>query len=108
MSQSDPSHLIQHEPFLGAVIELGPPWALLGGHFLRVLQPAAIREIGVMPLARKVWQPIGAAMPAAARAGGPCARRPAGINLSGKTLLLCPRARAQPTLRVFDSPGALI
>ena len=93
MSQSDPFHLIWREPFLGPIAELGRPWALVGGHFLRVLQPAAIREID--------GDARGAEGMAANRRRDPAAaarrrtmRQASGwlIDLSNKTLLLCPRA----------------
>jgi hypothetical protein len=46
MSQSDPFYLILREAFLGPVVELGRPWALVGGHFLGVLEHATISKVG--------------------------------------------------------------
>jgi hypothetical protein len=65
-SQPDPLHLVLGEPLLGAVVKLGRARALMRRHLLGVLERAAVAEVAVIPGARKVWQPIGAAMPAAA------------------------------------------
>jgi hypothetical protein len=40
-------------------------WTLLRRHLLGVLERAAVGEV-MIPVARNVWQPIGAAIPAAA------------------------------------------
>src|SRR4051812_29291467 len=45
-SQPDPLHLVLGQPLLRAVVELGGARALMGGHFLGVLERAAVREIG--------------------------------------------------------------
>jgi VanZ family protein len=63
--QPDPLHLVLREPLLGPVVELGGARAFVRGHFLCVLERAAIARYAVIPVARNVWQPISAVMPAA-------------------------------------------
>src|SRR3954469_2504619 len=45
-SEANSLHFVLRKAFLGAVIELGRSRALVCRHFLRVLERAAVREIG--------------------------------------------------------------
>jgi len=48
-SQPDSLDLVLGEPLLGVVVELGRARALVHGHFLRVLERAAVGEVGRDP-----------------------------------------------------------
>ena len=48
-SEPDPLHLVLGEPLFGAVIKLGRARAFVRGHFLGVLERAAVREVSGNP-----------------------------------------------------------
>jgi hypothetical protein len=55
----DPFHFTQGDLIAGAVVELGGLGAFVGGDLLGLLGGAAVFEVVVMPVARKLWQQIG-------------------------------------------------
>jgi hypothetical protein len=110
-SQPNPLHLVLCKPLFRPVVELGRSRALMSRHFLRVLErPAVCKVSSDSGGTERVWQPISAAMPAAA-ARRRIIRQASGwlIGLSDKVLPLCPRAvRNSQPLRSSTMPSASI
>src|ERR1700726_4590787 len=108
-SQPDSLDLVLGEPLLGAVVELGRARALVRGHFLRVIERAAVGEVG--------RDPGGAERVAADRlrnAGsrGPSADHPPGIRLAHRLVgeqaaVVTPRRAEQPTLTILGDAGRI-
>jgi hypothetical protein len=103
-----PLHLVSGEPLLRAVVKLGRTRALVRRHFLRVLERAAVSEVGGNPGGAEGVAADSAAMPAAGRAGGSCARRRAGSLACQIANCLMPACCAkEPALAVLGDAGGV-
>src|SRR5438874_42375 len=108
-SQPDPLHLVLGEPLLGPVVKLGRAWALMGGHFLRVFERAAIGEIsgnsgGAKCVATDFRRDAGSL-------GAPADHAP-GVRLVHGAIgqrigFVTARGAEQPALAVLSDPGRI-